>query len=145
MINDDFITKRDDIKAKIRVEKMMYDDAKNNLDDAKNALRKLYKRAAYDLCEDFRQAIATLGDKKIVIERLSGSRSTFYSNSDIYIDIHSCKNFTIIDGNNNTIARYDTPAQVEAVIEKFKEAIANGDNFFICPTIEELPTDEEPF
>ena len=41
----------------------------------------------------------------------------------------------------NRLAVYDTPEQVETVIEMLKSAVERGDNVFTFPTIDELPAE----
>lgn len=136
--NDEFIAKRDKLKANFAAAQDALIAAQDNFDDAENALRKFFNKAAYELCNVFRNAQATLGDKTIIIERQCGLRRTVDKDTDIYIDVHGGEMFAFVDGTNKTVARYDTPAQVKAVIGKFAAAIQNGDKLFIFPTAEEL-------
>lgn len=56
----------------------------------------------------------------------------------VYIDPTANGDFAFVTYDNRTLARYDTPAQIEAVIARIKDTIDRKDVVFYFPTIDEL-------
>lgn len=56
----------------------------------------------------------------------------------VYIDPTANGGFAFVTYDNRTLARYDTPAQIEAVIARIKDTIDRKDVVFYFPTIDEL-------
>lgn len=69
---------------------------------------------------------------------LSGCPVTFMDFDNVYVDATLGGKFNFVTFNNRVLARYDTPAQVETVIGKLKDAVDRHKTVFHFPTVDEL-------
>lgn len=125
---------------------MTFIKAQEAHEHAKNALKNFLDDTAFKL----KQKLDALPlNYTITLKKASGCTYRVPDFSEIYIGAYhiGCDvEFRFEDWRGKIIARYETPAQVETVINRLREAIEHGDEEFTFPTVEELnkPAVAEP-
>ena len=146
---DDFATKlteleaaKADAQAKEEAAKAVYQAAADETKKRSADLQKFLDEHAARLCNKL-QALAPAQRMELITAR--GTREFCRDFTNLYVDAPNSfgRRFIITYYNGRILAHYDTPAQVETVIELLKTAIERGDKEFTFPTVEELSAPSE--
>ncbi len=143
--NTDNVKQQDDFTAELAKLKAAADEAEITFIKAREA-REQTKNALVNFLNDttfkLKEKLDALPlDYTITLKKTGGTTYHVVDFSEIYIGAYhiGCDiEFRFENWKFRVIARYDTPAQVETVINQLKAAIVRGDNEFTFPTIEEL-------
>lgn len=145
---DDFAAKLAAFDAEVVKAETNRDAAKAAYEQADADARKAFtarfefvESIAGDLTRKLRDTCA--GNCLIQTTTTSGCPITIGDFDNIYIDATTSSRFVFVTWNNRPLAHYNTPAQVEAVINLLKDTIANGADAFAFPAVAELTAPPE--
>lgn len=140
--DDDFETKLAELHRQSFAAKAALDKAQADFDRAQENLQNFINAQAYNLKKEL-DALAAELNGQITLRKQSGYAFTVSDFSEIYIDaLQGGKEFAFTDWRGRAYARYDTPAQVSAVIRELRAAIERSDKEFSFPSVEELIQDK---
>lgn len=135
---DDYGAKLTELQSKRDVAQAALLKAQEEHEAAENTLQKFLSDTAGDLATKL-QSLEL--DYSIKLVTKNGYSWTVTDFSNIYVDaFDGGKMFAFTDRRSRKYARYDTPAQVDKVIDMLRAAIERGDKEFKFPTVDELTT-----
>lgn len=130
-------------EAKEQAAKAVYEAARAETDKHQVKIRNFLDSHASRLCNKL-QALAPT--ERMTLITIRGTREFCRDFTDLYVDApdySSERRFAITYYNGRELASYDTPAQVEAVINMLKSTIKRGEKIFTFPTVEQLTVSVE--
>lgn len=143
---DDFVAKLAELKAKQDAAKTaelaakkVYDEASDKYEECRAATQDFLDAHAEKLTEKIK---AIELESYISLVRDNGKeRCDVFRTDELYVDaFNAFGEMFLVRYMGNKLGNYDTPAQVEAVIERLKAATERGDREFTFPTVEDLNT-----
>ena len=137
---DDFDTKLAELQAKRDAAQEALLRAQEEHETAENALKNFLTDTAADLTTKLQTIKFDYRIKLIKKSCWTFSTTNF---DDVYIRAYrgGCGvKFHFEDWTGRTLAKYDTPAQVDKVIDMLRAAIERGETKFTLPTVDELTT-----